>query len=138
MGGSFRHGGGGAPSTRPTGRPRFHRPLRPIPPKMLLRPACGSGGSRPPRAGLATRSTKTDAERVAQHTLTDSAAGIEPDDLRDWFDSLEDILFRYGAEEAATLLAKLEAYARQRGVQPPFNAITDNANTIPPEDQPDY
>lgn len=75
---------------------------------------------------------------MAQDTLIGSAAGIDPEDLRDWYESLDDILFRYGSAEAATLLAKLEAYARQRGIEPHFSSITDYINTIPPEDQPEY
>jgi len=75
---------------------------------------------------------------MAQDTLIGSAAGIDPEDLRDWFDSLDDILFRYGSAEAATLLAKLEGYARQRGIEPHFSSVTDYINSIPPEDQPEY
>jgi pyruvate dehydrogenase E1 component len=75
---------------------------------------------------------------MAQDILLGSVAGIDPEDLRDWYESLEDIVYRYGSEEAAALLAKLAGYARARGIEMPFSAVTDYVNTIPPEDQPEY
>ncbi len=75
---------------------------------------------------------------MAQDTLIGSAAGIDPEELRDWYESLEDILYRYGSVEAGTLLKHLDTYARRRGVDVPFDATTAYINTIPPEDQPEY
>ena len=75
---------------------------------------------------------------MAQDTLIGSAAGIDPEELRDWYESLEDILYRYGSVEAGTLLRHLDTYARRRGVDVPFDATTAHVNTIPPEDQPEY
>lgn len=75
---------------------------------------------------------------MAQDTLIGSAAGIDPEELRDWYESLEDILYRYGSVEAGGLLKQLETYARRRGVDVPFEATTAYINTIPPEDQPEY
>ena len=75
---------------------------------------------------------------MAQDTLLDAAAGIDPDELQDWYDSLEDILYRYGSAELGRLLKTLEDRARVRGVDVPFDANTAYVNTIPPEDQPEY
>ncbi|HEX6983937.1 MAG TPA: pyruvate dehydrogenase (acetyl-transferring), homodimeric type [Planctomycetaceae bacterium] len=75
---------------------------------------------------------------MAQDTLIGSASGIDPEEIRDWYESLEDILYRYGSKEAGALLKQLESYARRRGVDVPFEATTDYVNTIPPEDQPEY
>ncbi len=75
---------------------------------------------------------------MAQDILLDAAAGLDPDELQDWYESLDDILHRYGADEAAALLRTLEAYARKRGVSLPFEATTPYVNSIALEDQPAY
>ena len=95
-------------------------------------------GLRRIRRRYATTFEETEAGRMAQDTLIGSTSGIDPEDLRDWQESLEDILFRYGSQEAGTLLAQLESYARARGIDVPFKATTDYTNSIPPEDQPEY
>ena len=75
---------------------------------------------------------------MAQDTVVGSAIGIDPEELGDWYESLEDILYRYGSTEAASLLKQLDTYARRRGVDVPYDGITEYINTIPPEDQPEY
>ena len=82
--------------------------------------------------------TELKAVDMAQDTVIGTTEGIDPEELRDWFESLEDILYRYGSTEAGTLLKNLETYARRRGVHSPFDATTEYINTIPPEDQPEY
>ena len=66
------------------------------------------------------------------------AGGIDEAEVRDWFESLEDVLHRYGRGDAGELLRELETYARRRGVDVPFDASTPYLNSIPPEDQPEY
>ena len=67
-----------------------------------------------------------------------SVAGIDPAELEDWFDSLEDILHRYGPERTRQLLLNLRERAYQRGVMMPFNATTPYVNTISVENEPRY
>ena len=63
---------------------------------------------------------------------------LDDAELKDWFESLEDVLHRHGPAEATRLLNRLDGYARGRGVELPFDPTTPYVNTIPPERQPDY
>ena len=67
--------------------------------------------------------------------LTNPANGFDPDELDEWFDSLDDLLLRYGADKVQSMLSLLQERAFQRGVHMPFSANTPYINTIPPEDQ---
>jgi pyruvate dehydrogenase E1 component len=66
------------------------------------------------------------------------AAGFEPDELDEWFESLDDLLHRYGREKVQAMLTLLQERAYQRGVHLPFTANTPYINTIPREDQPAF
>ena len=55
---------------------------------------------------------------MVQDFLVDAAAGIDPEELQDWYESLEDIVYRYGSDEAKALLLRLEDFARKRGLSP--------------------
>ncbi|RMG36571.1 MAG: pyruvate dehydrogenase (acetyl-transferring), homodimeric type [Planctomycetota bacterium] len=63
---------------------------------------------------------------------------IPPDELEEWFESLDDVLHRYGREGVKRLLAYLQEQAFRRGVPLPITINTPYVNTIPPEDQPPY
>ncbi len=63
---------------------------------------------------------------------------VDPDETRDWLDSLEGVLSAHGPERAAFLLQRLRERAEARGVKLPFEAETPYVNTLPPEVQPDY
>src|SRR5690606_10232859 len=67
-----------------------------------------------------------------------SVEGIDPAELDDWFDSLEDVLHRYGPERTRQLLLNLRERAYQRGVMMPFNATTPYINSISVENEPRY
>ena len=67
--------------------------------------------------------------------LTNPANGFDSDELDEWFDSLDDLLLRYGADKVQSMLSLLQERAFQRGVHMPFSANTPYINTIPPEDQ---
>ena len=41
---------------------------------------------------------------MVQHTLAETISGIDPEELNEWFDSLEDILHRYGPERLVHFL----------------------------------
>ncbi|MBL4885349.1 MAG: pyruvate dehydrogenase (acetyl-transferring), homodimeric type [Planctomycetaceae bacterium] len=71
--------------------------------------------------------------------ITDGVlAGIDPAELEEWYDSLEDVIRRYGPERVTQLLVNLRERAYHRGVMLPFSATTPYINTISPEDQPVY
>ncbi len=64
--------------------------------------------------------------------------GIEAAELEEWYESLEDVLHRYGPEKTQQLLVRLRERAYHRGVMMPFKATTPYLNTIPVEEQPRY
>ena len=57
-------------------------------------------------------------------------SGIAPEELDEWYESLEDILHRYGPERLRALLVSLQERAYSRGVMLPFTANTPYINTI--------
>lgn len=67
-----------------------------------------------------------------------SLEGIDPLELEEWFDSLEDVIHRYGPEKTKQLLVHLRERAYHRGVMMPFSATTPYINTIPVSEQPRY
>ncbi|MCA9085633.1 MAG: pyruvate dehydrogenase (acetyl-transferring), homodimeric type, partial [Planctomycetaceae bacterium] len=62
--------------------------------------------------------------------VRDSVSGIDNDEMQEWYDSLEDVLHRYGPEKLRELLVHLQERAYQRGVKLPFSANTPYINTI--------
>jgi hypothetical protein len=77
---------------------------------------------------------------MATDELTKSSEGkiegIDPVELEEWYDSLEDVLHRYGPDRTQQLLVNLRERAYLRGVMMPFLATTPYINTIPVSDQP--
>ena len=65
-------------------------------------------------------------------------SGIAPEELDEWYESLEDILHRYGAEKLRALLVSLQERAYSRGVMLPFTANTPYINTIHHSEQPKF
>jgi pyruvate dehydrogenase E1 component len=63
---------------------------------------------------------------------------IDPAELEDWYDSLEDVLHRYGPERTQQLLVNLREHAYLRGVMMPASITTPYINTIHVGDQPRY
>ncbi len=73
--------------------------------------------------------------------MTDSAnpaVGFDPTELDEWYDSLDDLLHRYGREPVQQLLTLLQERAYQRGVHLPFTANTPYINTIATHEQPRF
>ena len=64
--------------------------------------------------------------------------GIDPSELQEWLDSLEDVIHRFGQDKVQQLLVNLQERAYLRGVMLPFVATTPYVNTINTEDQPRY
>jgi len=70
--------------------------------------------------------------------FTTPVAGFEPDELDEWYESLDDLLHRYGRDKVRAMLSLLQERAYQRGVHLPFTAYTPYINSIPREDQPQF
>jgi pyruvate dehydrogenase E1 component len=75
---------------------------------------------------------------MLQKTDLGAIPGIDEDELQDWFESLEDVLARYGPERVQELLVVLQERAYLRGVTMPFTANTPYINTIPVDKQPRF
>jgi pyruvate dehydrogenase E1 component len=61
---------------------------------------------------------------------------IDPQETREWIESLASILEREGVERAHFLLEQLVDHARRSGAHLPFDATTAYVNTIPVTQQP--
>lgn len=70
--------------------------------------------------------------------LEGAIQGIDPQELAEWYESLEDVIHRYGPEKTQQLLVQLRERAYHRGVMLPFVATTPYRNTLNLEDQPRY
>ncbi|HCO23983.1 MAG TPA: pyruvate dehydrogenase (acetyl-transferring), homodimeric type, partial [Gimesia maris] len=56
-------------------------------------------------------------------------------ELEEWFESLDDLIIRYGKERVKNVLAILQERAYRQGVTMPFTANTPYINTIPVDEQ---
>lgn len=75
---------------------------------------------------------------MVEQLLDGMVEGIEPAELEEWYDSLEDVIRRYGPEKVTQLLVNLRERAYVRGVMIPFSATTPYINTITADDQEPY
>jgi len=62
----------------------------------------------------------------------------DPQETREWIESIEDALEEHGSERTRFLLEELIDYAQAKGVRLPFNTNTPFINTIHPEKQPEF
>jgi pyruvate dehydrogenase E1 component len=62
----------------------------------------------------------------------------DPQETREWVESLEYALRNQGPDRVRYLLDRLQKHASDRGVQMPFSANTPYVNTISRQDQPAY
>ncbi|MEZ6122690.1 MAG: pyruvate dehydrogenase (acetyl-transferring), homodimeric type [Planctomycetaceae bacterium] len=67
---------------------------------------------------------------MADPAVLDTISGIDPQEMQEWYDSLEDVLRRYGSQRLGELLVHLQERAYQKGVKLPFTANTPYINTI--------
>ena len=63
---------------------------------------------------------------------------IDPQETKEWIESIEDALEEHGYERTRYLLEKLIEFAQTNGARLPFNTNTPFINTILPGDQPSY
>ncbi len=62
----------------------------------------------------------------------------DPDETRDWLDSLQAVIDVHGAERAHFLIDRLIDLGRRRGTHLPYQATTAYVNTILPGQEPRY
>jgi pyruvate dehydrogenase E1 component len=65
--------------------------------------------------------------------MNDHAPDVDPQETREWLDSLDAVIEREGPARANFLLEQLVARARSSGAYIPYNANTAYMNTIPPD-----
>jgi pyruvate dehydrogenase E1 component len=75
---------------------------------------------------------------VGRSLVPNDVSGVAPEELEEWFESLDDVLLRYGPQRLQELLINLQERAYLRGVTLPFTANTPYVNTIAPDQQPRY
>ena len=63
---------------------------------------------------------------------------IDPQETKEWIESIEDALEEHGYERTRYLLETLIEYAQTNGARLPFNMNTPFVNTIFPRQQPQY
>jgi pyruvate dehydrogenase E1 component len=64
--------------------------------------------------------------------------GVDPSEMSEWLESLDDVLYRYGREKARLLLSRLNDHAFRQGVLPTAPVTSPYINTIPVEQQPPF
>ncbi|MAX37278.1 MAG: pyruvate dehydrogenase (acetyl-transferring), homodimeric type [Gimesia sp.] len=72
---------------------------------------------------------------MVEQTVTGAVPGVDPAELEEWFESLDDLIIRYGKERVKNVLAILQERAYRQGVTMPFTANTPYINTIPVDEQ---
>ncbi len=75
---------------------------------------------------------------MADPAVLETITGIDPEEMQEWYDSLDDILHRYGARKLGELLIQLQERAYENGVKLPFTANTPYINTIHHSEQPRF
>lgn len=63
---------------------------------------------------------------------------IDPEETREWIDSLDGLIDEKGGPRTRYLLMEMKRHAHERGIQVPHNIVTPYINTIAAEDEPYY
>jgi pyruvate dehydrogenase E1 component len=82
------------------------------------------------------QSTSMATEPATEADRPDLPHDTDPEETREWIESLASTMEREGVERAHFLLEQLVDYARRSGAHLPFDATTAYVNTIPVTQQP--
>ena len=63
---------------------------------------------------------------------------LDPQETREWLESMDSVLKTHGAERAHFLLERLIDFTRRSGAYLPYSPNTAYLNTIPVGQQPEY
>jgi pyruvate dehydrogenase E1 component len=63
---------------------------------------------------------------------------IDPEETREWLESLDELIDRYGPERARFIVTRLMERAHHRHVHLPLRRTTDYVNTIAPNEEPPF
>ena len=75
---------------------------------------------------------------MSDKVLRTPTQDVDPDETREWIESLDYALEHHGPDRVRFLLERLEDWTHSAGVEIPFSANTPYINTIPAEQQPPY
>jgi pyruvate dehydrogenase E1 component len=75
---------------------------------------------------------------MAEQVLSPPVPGMDADELAEWYESLDDLARRDGADRIDRLLTSLSERARRHGVEAATGLKTAYVNTIPAAEQPPY
>ena len=70
--------------------------------------------------------------------LPSHANDVDPEETREWIDSLDAVVANSGTERASHIVGNLLTHARERDLDVPSVENTDYVNTIAAEDEPEY
>ena len=70
--------------------------------------------------------------------LSSNPDDLDPEETRDWLESIDSVLRVHGAERAHYLLEQMIDHARRSGAYLPYSPNTAYLNTIPVTQQPEY
>jgi pyruvate dehydrogenase E1 component len=79
-----------------------------------------------------------DQHHIITDGMTSQLPDADPDETREWLDSLDAVVERHGRERARFLMLKVLERARAQRIGIPALRSTDYINTIPPEREPDF
>lgn len=82
--------------------------------------------------------TTNDAPRPIGINLPSHAEDPDPEETREWLDSVDELISHRGEERATEVLQHVIQHARVADLHLPDSLMTDYVNTIDVEDQPEY
>ena len=71
-------------------------------------------------------------------TSDNKTIDTDPQETKEWIDSMKSLIYHSGSDRAHFILNKLVSYSRSNGIRMPFRPNTDYINTIPLEQQEPY
>ena len=89
-----------------------------------------------PAANSGSPSEPVQTRAVIHEGLPTQLPDIDPEETREWLDSVDDLTAAHGRERARYIMLRLLERAREKQVGVPALRSTDFINTIPPEREP--
>lgn len=80
----------------------------------------------------------SESKTISEKSNGNGAADIDPQETREWQESLRDVLDFDGVDRAHYLIEHVQDYARRHGVRLPYRAHTAYLNTIPADQQAEF
>jgi pyruvate dehydrogenase E1 component len=95
-----------------------------------------NGQSQASEDAVANRADAAEVARTLPDDFVDQLYDADPEETREWIDSLDSVVETRGQVRARYLLAKLLERAHQKNLGVPPTITTPYVNSIPPDDEP--